>query len=311
MRTGLLRVHRTACALTFVTSLLMACGARTALLAPETESTPGDAADAHGITEGSADDAALVDSSCSKDSDCDDGVACTVDECNAEAPGCKHTPVNARCPVSQLCDPVLGCVALAFAVDRSSLYDIRLPSAHYTLLGGTGNALLTDVALHPDNILYGISTAALYTLDQDTGAPTQVALVPEGLNALDAAPDGTLYGAGGGTLYALDRKTGKATPLIAFPPATVSSGDLVFIGPRLLAAAKTASDDALVELDLAKKTSRIIGQIGYACVWGMAAYGTDLYGFTCNGEVLTIDPETGASMLITQNGIHFDGASAR
>ncbi len=305
------RVRGTLGALTLIASLLVACGARTALLAPEGDGTVGGIGGADADTEANADAAALTDGSCVRDPDCDDGIACTVDECNAEGPGCKNTPVNARCPVSQLCDPALGCVALAFAVDKASLYDIRLPSAHYTLLGGTGNASLTDVALHPDNILYGISTSALYTLNQDTGAPTQVALVPEGLNALDVAPDGTLYGAGSGTLYELDRKTGKATPLIAFPPGTISSGDLVFIGPRLLASAKTATDDALVELDLAKKTSRVVGQIGYGCVWGMAAYETDLYGFTCNGEVLTIDPDTGASMLITQNGIHFDGASAR
>ncbi len=305
------RVRGAAGTLALIASLLVACGARTALLAPDADGAPGGGADADGEANADADAATIADGSCVRDTDCDDGIACTVDECNAEGPGCRNTPLSSRCPVSQLCDPALGCVALAFAVDKASLYDIRLPSAHYTLLGGTGNALLTDVALHPDNILYGISTSALYTLNQDTGAPTQIALVPEGLNALDAAPDGTLYGAGSGTLYDLDRKTGKATALIAFPPGTISSGDLVFIGPRLLASAKTATDDALVEFDVAKRTSRVVGQIGYVCVWGMAAYETDLYGFTCNGEVLTIDPDTGASMLITQNGIHFDGASAR
>lgn len=301
---------RAAGALMLVAALVAACGARTALLMPEP--------DALTVLDGAADsadggdgfDASLVDGSCVKDDDCNDGIACTVDTCNAEAPGCRSTPDNSRCPVSQLCDPVLGCVALAFAVDKASLYDIRLPSAQYTLIGATGT-LLTDIALHPDNILYGVNTVALFTLDQSTGAVTQVALVPEGLNALDVAPDGTLYGAGNGTLYEVDRKTGKATALAAFPAGTVSSGDIVFIGPRLLASAATGQDDELVAFDLFTKTSSIVGRIGYQCVYGMAAYGTDLYGFTCNGQVLTIDPDTGAGTLITNDFIHYDGASAR
>jgi hypothetical protein len=291
-----------------ISALAVACGARTQLLAPhDDESAFVDAS--VDDTDAAVDDAA-TDGSCVRDTDCDDGVACTVDTCNAEGPGCKSTPDNSRCPVSQLCDPSLGCVALAFAVDRASLYDIRLPNAHYTLIGAT-NVLLTDIALHPDNVLYGINGTALFTVDQNTGAATQIASVPQGLNALDVAPDGTLYGAGGGTLYQVDRKTGKATPLVAFPPGTISSGDLAFVGPRLLAAAKTNADDALVELDLAQKTSRIVGPIGATCIYGLAAYGVDLYGFSCNGEVLSINADTGVGTLITQNGIHFDGASAR
>ena len=302
-------VGRASVSLVLVAALVVACGARTALLAPEEAAADLDSGSSSNDGDASV-DGATPDGSCVRDSDCSDGIDCTVDTCNAEGPGCKSTPDNARCPISQLCDPSLGCVALAFAVDKASLYDVRLPGAHYTLIGGT-NVLLTDIALHPDNVLYGISSAALYTLDQSTGAVTQVGLVPEGLNALDAAPDGTLYGAGGGTLYEVDRHTGKATALMAFPPGTTSSGDLAFVGPRLLAAAKTAADDAIVELDLFARTSRIVGQTGYGCIYGLAAYGMDLYGFTCNGQVLSIDADTGAGTLITQNGIHFDGASAR
>jgi hypothetical protein len=47
-------------------------------------------------------------------------------------------------------------------------------------------------------------------------------------------------------------------------------------------------------------------------VWGLAAYGATLFGFTCSGQVLGIDPTNGtATVLTTSPGEMFFGASER
>src|SRR6185503_14414623 len=105
--------------------------------------------------------------------DCGDGVSCTVDACDEPSRSCTHVPDDSLCPISHVCDPQLGCQAHALAHDDATLYDVRLPSGQVNVIGPTG-AQLTDVALSPSNVLYGIGFDALYTVSQQTGAATLV-----------------------------------------------------------------------------------------------------------------------------------------
>ena len=45
-----------------------------------------------------------------KPQNCDDGVACTSDSCDANTNGCKHTPNDSVCPNNSYCDPMSNCV---------------------------------------------------------------------------------------------------------------------------------------------------------------------------------------------------------
>jgi hypothetical protein len=45
-----------------------------------------------------------------KPENCDDGVACTDDSCDANANKCKHTPNDASCPNGSYCDTTMNCV---------------------------------------------------------------------------------------------------------------------------------------------------------------------------------------------------------
>ena len=45
-----------------------------------------------------------------KPQNCDDGVACTSDSCDANTNGCKHTPNDSACPNNSYCDPMSNCV---------------------------------------------------------------------------------------------------------------------------------------------------------------------------------------------------------
>jgi len=243
--------------------------------------------------------------------DCSDGVSCTVDACDEAKKACTHTPDDALCPISHVCDPTLGCQAHALAQDDSTLYDVRLPSGQVNVIGPT-DAELTDVALAPSNVLYGIGFDALYTVSQQTGTATFASsLSGSSLNGADVAPDGTLWVSGGTDLDTLDTQNGTLTFVASFPSGTSSSGDLAWIGARLLATATTGGGDELVEFDVVQKTSKVLGACGYGCIWGLAAYGTTLYGLTCEGRILSIDPTTGAATQLNQVSTEFWGASAR
>jgi hypothetical protein len=242
---------------------------------------------------------------------CADAVSCTVDSCNETKKECDHTPDDSLCPISHICDPVLGCQAHALAHDDSTLYDVRLPSGQVNVIGST-NSQLTDIALSPSNVLWGIGFSALYTVNQQTGAATFFKNVNAGsINGADVQPNGTLWISGGSSLSTLDTQTGTVTFVASFPNGASSSGDLAWVGSRLLATAATGGNDELVEFDVVNKTSKVLGSCGYTCIWGLAAYGTTLYGLTCEGRILSIDTTSGAGTQLNQTNTGFWGASAR
>jgi hypothetical protein len=242
---------------------------------------------------------------------CADAISCTKDSCDEGKKACVHAPDDMQCPISHACDPQLGCQARALAEDDTTLYDVRLPSGQVKAIGPVGLSL-SDIALHPSNVLYGLTFSALYTIDQMTAKATFAkSLSANSLNGLDAAPNGALYASGGGSLSLIDPQTGSITFVASFPNGRSSSGDLAFVGARLLASAIGGMTDELVEFDLANKTSKIVGPIGFGCVWGLAAYGMILYGLTCQGLVLSIDTNTGKGTQLNTANVTFRGASAR
>lgn len=244
---------------------------------------------------------------------CNDGVACTRDACDELAKRCEHAPDDGLCPVSYVCDEASDCQAHAFANGDSSLYDIRLPSGDLRLIGAIPFAI-TDLALHPDRTLYGVSRTQLFRVAPTTGASTLIASVNAPLVSLDVAPDGSLYAGGGDSIYLLDRVSGALTKFATFPVGTMSSGDLALLEGRLLATATAATgvgNDTLVEFDLVTRVPKTLGSVGFRCVWGLAAFGPTLYGMTCEGRVLAINATTGAGAQITKTAVQFHGATAR
>lgn len=243
---------------------------------------------------------------------CDEGIFCTVDTCDPIADACRHDPHDELCPLSHKCGPTEGCYALAYAHSDTTLYEVRLPSGKVTSIGPTG-VQLTDIALVSNTQLYGLDYGTLYTVDTSTGAVMPTAPVKaQGMVAFDVAPDGALYAAGGTGLYRL--QIAQAATLVAsFPQGWEASGDIAFLQGRFLATARqsVSGADSLVEVDLAASTSKIVGPTGFGCIWGLAAFGQTLYGLTCHGEVLGIDPTTGKAQLLSAGGPAFWGASAR
>lgn len=245
---------------------------------------------------------------------CADPVACTEDVCDESRRECLHQPNDALCPISHGCDVMLGCQARAIAHTRTELYEIRLPAGVISKIGPTGD-VLTDIALHPTGTLYGVTSAGLCVVELKSGKCGSITSLSGSPVGLDAAPDGTLYGAAGSIVYSINRTTGLTTTVARFPPSLQASGDLAFLSTgRLLGTARGAGaggDDSLVEFDLKTATSKSLGKTGFNCIWGLAAYGPTLYGLTCEGRVLFIDPVTAKATELSRISVEFWGATAR
>lgn len=245
---------------------------------------------------------------------CGDGVSCTVDACDEGFDACRSTPDVSLCPISHRCDATRGCLARALAHDRDNLYEIDLPSGDLGLLA-TLPVPLTDLALHPDGRLFGAAGGALWLVDYEAGTASMAAEVPGIFNALDFAPDGTLYGAVDDHAVLLDPEAGTVTTVATFPSRLETSGDVAFVGDLLYATVTRdrfgTAPDILVEVDVSAGTARIINAVGQRCVWGLAPFGTTLYGLTCEGLLLRIDVATGRSEVLRRGSAEFFGAGAR
>ncbi len=244
--------------------------------------------------------------------DCTDAVACTTDRCDDFVRSCVHASDDRLCPISHRCDATRGCIARALAVDSSQLYEVELPGVVVRPIGRTG-VVITDLALAPDRSLYGVGANALYGIDSRTGVATQLIALMGDFTALDAAPDGTLYAGAGNTLFRIDPASGVVSARATYPVGLEASGDLAAYGDALVATARAAFNgpDTLVAFDVTAGTSRVLGPIGFTCVYGLAAFGVTLYGLTCEGRVLRIDATTGAGVELASASVHFYGATAR
>ncbi|MBX3247003.1 MAG: hypothetical protein KF901_07470 [Myxococcales bacterium] len=250
---------------------------------------------------------------------CSDGVSCTRDACDAALDECVSTPDDALCTLSQRCDATVGCLTRAIASWGGRIIDVDLPSGTSRVRFTTPGRDLTDVALHPDGTLYGLTVEDIVELDPVTrGRRVVASLASLGvrLDGLDVSPDGALYASGGDGVFRVDRATGTARREATLPSGWVSAGDLSFFeGRAFIAIARNATRSApssLAELDLIRGTARVLGPTGYACVWGLAEVEGALYGLTCQGNVLRLDLESGAGTLLAQPpGYQFWGASSR
>ena len=254
------------------------------------------------------------DTGCQQDAlICDDGIECTVDEC-AEPNGCSHTPDDLRCPVSFRCDAERGCVAQALVNDANRLYRVDLPS-------GATEAILeidsfTDIALGPDRTLYACTPSQIFRLDRTTGAREFIIDAPSQLVALEIGPDGALYAAAlDEFVLRFDLSAGTSEVYGELPRGWAASGDIAFVEGRMLITvtdepASRTGENQLAEV-MTDGSSRLIARLPATCLWGVAAFGRELYAFSCAGALLSVDPDTGASVNLGTTRIDVQGAAAR
>jgi hypothetical protein len=315
-------------------AVLGGCGSRTELLVG-----PADAALASDAT-AEAPSAVEPGSRCSSDADCasdrycvgvarcdpvagcvleprscDDGIACTRDQCSDVGKRCSHSPDDSLCPAAELCSPTRGCDAFVYATASDGhLYETRIPSGALVDLGVSA-ASLGDVALDSSGLLYATDSYVLYRIDRATAGATAIgSILPLHLYSGLGAFGGTslLATADVPQLFRLDPSNGASLTLAGLPSG--SSGDVTSVGDRVfvsMALNGNQATDTLVEVNLSTLAGVPIGDLGYRCVWGLAALGGTVYGLTCEGRVLAVDTTTGRAAEVARAPLAFLGAAGR
>lgn len=172
-----------------------------------------------------------------------------------------------------------------------------------TLFDGTTTVRMSDLALSPSGILYGISSvssgnSSLYQIDKGTAHVTKIGTdAGASLNALTFRSDGTLFAAGPQKFMSIDLLTGSGSTLGNLS-GYESSGDLAF-SPSEATLYLTIRSGAnyLTTVDLGTGSATLVSgnSIGRDTVYGLD-YGSNgnLYGFTASGQwVMQVDPVTG------------------
>ena len=197
-----------------------------------------------------------------------------------------------------------------------NLYSIAPQSGATTLLGRMPT-VMSDLATY-NGVLYAISyqpfggSSVLYTINPNNGSGSAIGSAGPTLNALCFNQTGTLYAAGSDSLYTINTATGQATLVGSGTGAGVynSSGDLMFdFSGNLYLTSVGASDDQLFALDPSSGQGTLIGDIGFSSVYGMVYYNDTVYGFTSGGQVITINPSTGAGASVAGYTPGFNGTT--
>lgn len=208
-----------------------------------------------------------------------------------------------------------------WAHSRDTLFSIHPDTFELTTIGTFGLPVdedITDLAVTPDQTLYGISDTRLYTLDPDTGAATYVADVPGLTNVgMTFLRTGELLATDdGGGVRRINPATGEVTELDGYGGGYTTAGDLVAVGDGTMfticdgGPECTWESNCLVTVDpVTGAAIARIGAIGFSQVFGAAYANGHVYAFTNAGQLIEVDRTTGAGTLVrAYDGISFWGA---
>lgn len=178
---------------------------------------------------------------------------------------------------------------------------------------------LTDIDTHPEGTLYGITFDNLYKLEVGATDWAHVGTLNPSSTANGLCIDmgGNAFMTAGSDLYRLDLTTAQVTHLTSFGglfSSISSSGDCVFDkGDRLFMSSRgagmTGADD-LVAID--GQNTRVIGNTGFAQIYGLTSAWGILFGTTGQGEVIRINSDTGRADLLFKppGNLNFYGAAS-
>jgi hypothetical protein len=181
---------------------------------------------------------------------------------------------------------------------------------------------MTDLAIDRDGALIGISFGSVYRVDPTTAAATKLSGSLAGeLNGLSFVPAEMLGQTGDdvlvatrnadGAVFRIDPMTGASTQIGDMGSQFQSSGDLVAIaGFGTVQTTLGAPFDVLSKLaPVSFAATPAPASTGYGQIWGVAYWKGKVFGFTKQGQFVTIDPNTGVGTVVQSNGPEWWGAA--
>ncbi len=240
-----------------------------------------------------------IDNDCNGLTDCADPACATAANCCTPGSG---TPVDET----------------LWAHSPTDLYKVDPSTFALTHVGSFGTSdQITDIAVTPSGALWAISFTSLYTVDKTTAQATYVAAVSgSGNNGLTFLPNGNLLAAdGSGAVKQINTSTGAVTAIGNFGNGLSSSGDLVAVGSIMYGISSTSAgggdastNNVLMRVDTSTGVATVVGPIGFGKVWGLAYVNKRVIAFNTSGQIIQIDPATGAGTLLSTTSVQFWGA---
>jgi hypothetical protein len=210
--------------------------------------------------------------------------------------------------------------ATIYAHEANTLYLVDPVTFNLTTVGSFGaTESMTDLAITPDGKIYTISKTSVYLVDPATAHATELV---KNLNnsttnvALTFQTDGTLLASDQtGKVRVIDPTTGTVTEIGAYGSGFDTAGDLVAVadgtmfGISASGPQSTSSSNVLIKVNPQTGVAVGVGPIGYVGVFGTAYSNGRVLAFTKTGQIIRIDPKTGAGTLVkTYSGKVFYGA---
>lgn len=222
-----------------------------------------------------------------------------------------------------------GLDAVVYAHSLTTLY--RLDPNNLTLnevgefsgscIGLDGTARVVDLAVSGTNEIVVSHGGGLSRADPTTAACTSILQTQFGNNlsyvpagALDPSRE-VLVSYTGAQYQSLDVDTGEVVSYDSLPDGVGPSGDIVAVeeGGTFVTTNDGGGLDELKEVDAS--TGAVLedwGALDVPCVYGLAYWGGTAFGFTCEGDVVSIDFVNGGLdvTLVEATGIPFAGAGS-
>lgn len=201
-----------------------------------------------------------------------------------------------------------------FAVDPDTL-----AVTHLGAFGWPGVAdEMTDLAVDRSGSITGISFDRVYRVDPTTLACTELAPLAHpfvGLSyvtsELEGGAEQLVATASSGEVFRIDPASGASTPLGAFGAGIGSSGDLVSVkhlGTLATVVTAAGGNDWLARIDPRSGSATLIGDTGFAGIWGLGFWKDKVYGFTEAAQFVLLDPASGRATLVSAGGGGWWGA---
>jgi hypothetical protein len=217
---------------------------------------------------------------------------------------------------SNICTTQACVVYAETAADLYQIDPVQLTQTYLCAFSGVDGAV-NDIAIDANGNLYGLTADTLYKVNPTTCAASVAANVKQvssTFNGLSFLIDGRLIAADtSGNVVQIDPSTGGVNQVGTYGGNLGSSGDIVALSTGTIYATaidSSSTSDILVTLDPTTFKATRVGPItGYSQIYGLGYWAGVLYGFDSNGDVLTINPATGAATVaISNSGLSWYGA---
>jgi hypothetical protein len=212
---------------------------------------------------------------------------------------------------------ILGPIAEApvYANTAGRLYEVVPATGETSTVGDFRDAAgkidgFVDIAIDLDGRMFGGTFDAIYRIDPSTAEVEHICDTEVELYAMTFTSTGELIGGGPETLTIIDVDGGCGVEDLVSNPMFETSGDLVGLPDGYLYWTVLGEEsDALVRLDPETGMFSPVGSLGYEQLYGLGYDQGELFGFSAQGQIVAISPDSADVSLRSTGSLAWWGAT--